>query len=411
MVRLSLAVMLLWGLIGCATLLGPPVKVRDVRFFEQGPHEAASRKYQTQFEASRARYIAVELKLEYSAPGQVVELPMACRYINAEGRLIGESQWRHRLDPTSTGSSATAMTGWPTPGKWLPGTYRVECRAQGQRIATEAFDVVREAASRPAPPRESSPPAKPSGPPLPQPSAPPVAPPAPVAPSSPSQPRLALVIGNTAYPDSPLRNPANDATAIAALLRQLDFTVTLRLDADQPTMERAIQDFTSRVPRGSMGLFYFSGHGVQVEGFNYLIPIGGIFREPSDLRYHAVPADWVLARMDDAGMDMKVLILDACRDNPFGRNGTRTLRRGLAIMDAPRGSLIAYATSPGKTALDGAGPHSPYTAQLLRQIRVPGRPMELMFKAVREAVQRETNDQQTPWEASSVTGDFYFAGR
>ena len=233
----------------------------------------------------------------------------------------------------------------------------------------------------------------------------------PEPPSPPSQPRLALVIGNAAYPDSPLRNPVNDATKIRDLLEQLGFTVTLQVNADQRTMERGIETFTSRVPQGSVGLFYFSGHGVQIEGANYLIPIGGVLRQPSDLRYRAVPADWVLNRMADAGMDMKVLILDACRDNPFGRSGTRTLRQGLAVMDAPKGSLIAYATSPGQTALDGTSAHSPYTAQLLRQIPEPGRPIELMFKAVRERVQRETNAQQTPWEASSLTADFYFAGR
>jgi uncharacterized caspase-like protein len=226
-----------------------------------------------------------------------------------------------------------------------------------------------------------------------------------------SQPRLALVIGNTKYPDSPLRNPANDATDMAALLRQLGFTVRLLLDADQRTIERAIQDFTSHVPRGSVGLFYFSGHGVQIDGLNYLIPIGGVFHEPSDVKYRAVSADWVLARMDDAGVDVKVLILDACRDNPFGRSWTRTLSRGLATMDTPKGSLVAYATSPGRTAWDGANRNSPYTAQLLRQIPVPGRPVELMFKAVRVGVQRETNGQQTPWEASSLTGEFSFAER
>jgi uncharacterized caspase-like protein len=198
---------------------------------------------------------------------------------------------------------------------------------------------------------------------------------------------------------------------MAALLRSLGFIVRLLLDADQRTIERAIQDFTTRVPQDSVGLFYFSGHGVQIDGLNYLIPIGGVFLEPSDVKYRAVPADWVLARMDDAGMDVKILILDACRDNPFGRSWTRALSRGLATMDTPKGSLIAYATSPGKTALDGAGRNSPYTRHLLRHIPVPGRPMEPMFKAVRVEVQRETKGQQTPWEASSLTGEFYFVER
>src|SRR5262245_48219643 len=115
------------------------------------------------------------------------------------------------------------------------------------------------------------------------------------------------------------------------LLRQHDFNVTLRLDANQHTMERAIQDFTRHVPRGSVGLFYFSGYGVQVDGYNYLLPIDGLFQEPSDAKYRAVSADWVLERMDDAGMDIKILILDACRDNPFGRSGTRTLRNRAKI--------------------------------------------------------------------------------
>jgi uncharacterized caspase-like protein len=243
------------------------------------------------------------------------------------------------------------------------------------------------------------------------PPAPHTSPPSAGAVVSTAQRRLALVIGNTKYPDSPLRNPANDATDIAALLRSLGFTVRLLLDADQQTIERAIQDFTTHVPRDSVGLFYFSGHGVQIDGLNYLLPIGGVFREPSDVKYRAVPADWVLARMDDAGMDTKILILDACRNNPFGRSWTRTLSRGLGTMDTPNGSLIAYAAGPGKTALDGMGRNSPYTMHLLRHIPMPGWPMEPMFKAVRVEVQRETQGQQTPWEASSLTKEFYFVER
>ena len=498
MVRLSLVLILLSGLTGCATLIGPPATLRDIRFFEQGPREGPSRQYQTQFDASRARYIAVELKLEYPASDRVVELPMTCRYVNAEGQTVGEPRWTHRVEPTWTGSSTVGVLGWPKPGSWAPGTYHVDCRAEGRLIAKGAFEVVRQAASRPAPAPESQPPSRPaptreskapsnrapapesqppsrpapareskapSNPapapesqppsrpalareskapsnPAPAPeSQPPSRPalareskapsnPAPAPESSnpttplpssappaagptlpPSQPRLALVIGNTKYPDSPLRNPINDATEMATLLRQHDFDVTLQLNANQHTMERAIQDFTRHVPRGSVGLFYFSGHGVQVDGNNYLLPIDGVFHEPSDAKYRAVSADWVLERMDDAGMDMKILILDACRDNPFSRSGTRSLRRGLTMMNTPKGSLIAYATSPGQTALDGAGRHSPYTTQLLRQIPVPRRPMELMFKAVRDGVQRDTQGQQTPWEASSMTGEFYFAGQ
>jgi hypothetical protein len=224
-----------------------------------------------------------------------------------------------------------------------------------------------------------------------------------------AQNRLALLIGNAAYTQSPLRNPVHDATDMATMLRRLGFEVTLLRDADKPTMERAIGDFTRGVPKGSLGLFYFSGHGAQIDGLNYLLPIGAEFTQPTDVKYHAVAADWILGRMDDSGMAVKLLLLDACRNNPFGRSWSKALDRGLGVMDAPQGTLIAYATSPKKTASDGVGHNSPYTARLLREIPIPGRPIELVFKAVRLGVQQETHGEQTPWEASSLTGDFYFA--
>ena len=221
--------------------------------------------------------------------------------------------------------------------------------------------------------------------------------------------RRALIIGNAAYPHAPLRNPINDATDMADIVRRFGFEVTLLRDADKSTMERAVEDFTTRVQRRSVGLFFFSGHGAQIDGQNYLIPIGAALDEPSDVKYRAVAADWILARMDDIGMEVKLLILDACRNNPFGRSWTRALNRGLVTMDAPKGSLIDYSTSPGKTAEDGTGRNSPYTTHLLREIPQPRRPIELMFKAVRVGVQEETKGQQTPWEASSLTGEFVFA--
>ena len=220
--------------------------------------------------------------------------------------------------------------------------------------------------------------------------------------------RVALVIGNAAYTDAPLRNPINDATDLATILRRVGFEVALIRDADKPTMERAIEEFTKGVPRGSTGLFFFSGDGAQIDGLNYLIPIGARLNESIDVKYRPVAADWVLGRMDESGMEVKLLILDACRNNPFGRSWTRAVDRGLAVMDAPKGALIAYATSPKKTAADGTGRNSPYTARLLREIPIPGRPIELVFKAVRLGVQQETRGEQTPWEASSLTGEFYF---
>jgi len=224
-----------------------------------------------------------------------------------------------------------------------------------------------------------------------------------------AEPRRALVIGNTAYPEYPLKNSVNDATDLADALRRFHFTVRLITNADKSTIERAIEDFTQGIAPHTVGLFFFAGHGVQIEGLNYLIPVGATFGTVSDVKYRAVPADWIVARMDESGLGMKILILDACRNNPFGRSWSgRALDRGLMNMQAQEGTLIAYATSPGKTAVDGTGRNSPFTASLLREIPQPQRPIELMFKAVRARVQDETGMQQTPWEASSLRGDFYF---
>jgi len=227
---------------------------------------------------------------------------------------------------------------------------------------------------------------------------------------APAQPRRALVIGNAAYPDSPLANPVNDATDLATLLRRLGFDVTLHTNADRPTMEKAIDLFTRGVSRGSAGLFFFAGHGVQIDGGNYLLPIGVPLDADSDIKYYAVRADWVLDRMDESGMEVKLVFLDACRKQPPRRSATRAPTRGLAAMlEPPQGALIAYATSPGKTADDGTGRHSPFTAQLLRELVIPGRDIEVVLKAVRAGVQHITNNGQIPWVHSSMTGDFYIA--
>ena len=227
--------------------------------------------------------------------------------------------------------------------------------------------------------------------------------------STPPRPRRALVMGNAAYAEAPLRNPLNDAQALADLLRRLGVEVLLYQNADKPTMEQAVDRFTRGVPRGSAGLFFFSGHGVQIDGINYLVPIGARLEAASDVKYHAVAADWVLARMDESGMDVKLLFLDACRNNPLGRGWTRALSRGLAVMETSQGALIAYATSPGKTASDGTGRNSPFTAQLLRELGTPGRDIEVALKAVRAGVQQLTKGEQIPWVASSMTGNFSLA--
>jgi hypothetical protein len=227
--------------------------------------------------------------------------------------------------------------------------------------------------------------------------------------AAPAPPRRALVIGNAAYAEAPLRNPLNDAQALADLLRRLGVEVLLYQNADKPTMEQAVDRFTRGVARGSAGLFFFSGHGVQIDGVNYLVPIGARLEAASDVKYHAVAADWVLARMDESGMDVKLLFLDACRNNPLGRSWTRALNRGLAVMETPQGALLAYATSPGKTASDGTERTSPFTTQLLRELGTPGRDIEVALKAVRAGVQQLTKGEQIPWVASSMTGNFSLA--
>jgi len=224
--------------------------------------------------------------------------------------------------------------------------------------------------------------------------------------------RIALVMGNSNYASSPLINPANDAALIATTLTGLGFEVRLQKDGDQKAMKRAIQEFGAALEQGgadSVGLFYYAGHGVQLGGRNYLIPVGANIDRDADVEIEAVSADWVLEQMRYARNRLNFVILDACRNNPFARS-FRSAGTGLAKMDAPAGVLIAYSTAPGEVAADGVGGNSPYTEALSRAMRESGEPAELMFKQTRDAVRRVTAERQTPWESSSLTGqNFYFA--
>ena len=222
-----------------------------------------------------------------------------------------------------------------------------------------------------------------------------------------AEPRTALVIGNAGYADAPLRNPLNDATDMAAKLRQLQFEVILEVDLDRPGLRRSIRQFESRLSKkGGVGLFYYAGHGVQVNGRNYLIPLDADIERAYEVEDEAVDARSVLAAMEQAENDVNIVILDACRNNPF--RSFRSLSRGLAQMEGPTGSLIAYSTAPGRVAADGKGRNSPYVTHLLRHMGVEGLPIEQMFKRVRQSIKRELNDTQIPWETSSLTGDFQF---
>lgn len=222
--------------------------------------------------------------------------------------------------------------------------------------------------------------------------------------------RHALVIGNSKYAQVPLPNPANDAAAMAKVLQRAGFTVDLKLDADQRQMDAAIRAFGDRLKGDSVGLFYFAGHGVQVKGRNYLLPVGSTVQREDEVPFKAVDAQQVLDKMEAAKNRVNVVILDACRDNPFAKASRSTAAGGggLSQMDAPSGSLLAFATAPGSVASDGKGANGLYTQHLLTNIERAGLPVEEVFKRTRLGVRLDSRGQQVPWENTSLEGDFYF---
>jgi len=226
-----------------------------------------------------------------------------------------------------------------------------------------------------------------------------------------TQKRIALVIGNSNYTKlQSLPNPANDSKLMAKTLRKLDFEVVATSDADFLGMRRAIKEFGRKLRasgKDTVGLFYYAGHGVQVQGTNFLIPLGAEVSAEADLEVEAITASDVLVQMEAAGNSFNMVILDACRNNPY-KGTLRSNTRGLARLTAASGSLVAFAAAPGQVAADGDGENSPYTAALVEAMQVPGLSVEQMFKRVRISVEAATDNQQTPWEESSLRGDFYF---
>lgn len=222
--------------------------------------------------------------------------------------------------------------------------------------------------------------------------------------------RLALLIGNSVYTHGgSLDNPVNDVRAIKRALEGLGFTVLKYENCTQKTMKRAMDKFGGKLKGKDVGLFFYAGHGVQVKGHNYLIPTDAKLDNENDAEYDCVKAGRILAKMESAGTRTNIVILDACRDNPFERSWRRgTEGTGLAFMNAPSGSLIAYSTAPGKTALDGRGKNSPYTSALLKHIDTPNITVLQMFQRVRSTVKNKSGGEQTPWESTSLMGDFYF---
>ena len=224
--------------------------------------------------------------------------------------------------------------------------------------------------------------------------------------------RLALIIGNSNYAAvSHLDNPVRDARLIATTLESLGFEVTLAENTTQIAMKRSIAQFGRRLRQAgedATGLFYYAGHGVQSFGSNYLLPVDVALADAADLDLLAIEAQSVLRQMASARNRTNIVILDACRNNPF-ETVPDLDESGLAEMKAPTGTFLAYATAPGDVALDGEGQNSPFTQALAREITVPGQPVEQAFKQVRRAVLEQSRGKQTPWDTSSLVSDFVFA--
>lgn len=221
-------------------------------------------------------------------------------------------------------------------------------------------------------------------------------------------PKIALVIGNAAYRQSPLRNPANDAKGMADALNSMGFEVTVRLDAGRTSMLAAIDAYLKQLAgRKCVGLFYFAGHGVQINWKNHLLPVDAEVASNEDVEKQSVEVSAMLLGLSGAGNALNLIILDACRDAPFGE-ARRPEQRGLSQMDAPASTLLAYATAPGNVASDGEGANGLYTENLLREMRSPEARVEDVFKRVRLNVRRKSNGKQIPWESTSLEDDYYF---
>ncbi len=223
--------------------------------------------------------------------------------------------------------------------------------------------------------------------------------------------RLALVIGNSNYiHSSPLRNPENDAEDFAEKLKSLGFEVHLFLNCPNAELGMKIDAFGLELQNYDVGLFYYAGHGAQARGINYLFPVDAHPQMENQVEYQCVRLDRVLDNMEGSGCGTNIVILDACRDNPFERSWTRSAKgRGLAVVETKyRGMWVAYSTAPGATAMDGLGRNSPYTQALLDHIGAPGVPIESVFKRVRSEVIGRTENKQVPWESTMLTGEFYF---
>lgn len=229
--------------------------------------------------------------------------------------------------------------------------------------------------------------------------------------SSVNERRVALVIGNATYKVNSLKNPVNDSTDMARSLRSVGFDVIEANNTTLAQMREATRRFADRLGNSDVGLVYYSGHGVEVKGKNYLIPVNADIKREYEVVDQAFDANQFLEMMDNIrgpnNKRVNILIVDACRNNELQKSW-RSTNNGLARMDAPGGTFISFATAPGRVAADGTGRNSPYTKHLLQALKQPNVPIEQVFKVVRRNVMEETKGEQIPWENSSLVGDFYF---
>lgn len=223
--------------------------------------------------------------------------------------------------------------------------------------------------------------------------------------------KTALIIGNGNYKNGPLKNAVNDALDMAATLGGKGFKVILRENASRIDMRDAIREFGTEINQGGVGLFYYSGHGIQIDGVNYLIPIDADIELKAEVAEECISASSILKVMEYSNNRINVIILDACRNNPF-RSFSRSDEKGITRMDPPQGAkqgaIIAFATAPGAVASDGESRNGLYTSKLLKYMNTPGLTLEEVFKKARIDVLNESAGLQIPWENNSLTGDFYF---
>jgi hypothetical protein len=223
-----------------------------------------------------------------------------------------------------------------------------------------------------------------------------------------SEARVALVIGNGAYPSGALRNPVRDARAVKAALEARGFAVTLVENAGKQAMEEAVIDFGRALKQGGVGLFYYAGHGVEQDGANYLVPVDADLTDDAYIRSRTVEVGYVTAEMEASRNRLNILVLDACRNNPYAAQ-TRSTSRGLATVAGPTGTYIAYSASAGEVAADGSGANSPFAAALVAHLPDPGADLDAVFNAVRTEVYGQTERKQTPESRNKVVGpSFYF---